>query len=76
VQGSVEARFVKFRYGAADPDILKGVSLKIEAGEFVAMVIKMVGNAEFIPMPDSGRISASEALAGWLVDRMQRQGDS
>jgi ATP-binding cassette, subfamily B, bacterial CvaB/MchF/RaxB len=38
MRGEVEVRSVLFRYGVADPDILRGVSLRVEAGEFVAIV--------------------------------------
>lgn len=34
---SVELKNVHFRYSPSDPDILKGVNLKIEAGEHVAL---------------------------------------
>ncbi|MFZ4122913.1 MAG: ATP-binding cassette domain-containing protein [Caulobacterales bacterium] len=38
IRGAVEARNVSFRYGAADPATLSNTSLKVEAGEFVAIV--------------------------------------
>jgi ATP-binding cassette subfamily B protein RaxB len=36
--GTVELRSVAFRYGVGEADILRGISLKIEAGEMVALV--------------------------------------
>ncbi len=38
IRGAVEARNISFRYGAADPTTLSNISLKVEAGEFVAIV--------------------------------------
>ena len=38
VPGAIELRNVHFKYGAGEPDVLKGVNLKIEAGEMVALV--------------------------------------
>jgi ATP-binding cassette, subfamily B, bacterial CvaB/MchF/RaxB len=38
IRGEVEARNTSFRYGAADPTTLSNISLKVEAGEFVAIV--------------------------------------
>lgn len=37
-RGDIELRQVRFRYGAADPEILKGIDLKIEEGTMVALV--------------------------------------
>ena len=36
VQGNITVRDLSFRYGAADPLVLKDVSLEIKAGEFIA----------------------------------------
>ncbi|MBL4854519.1 MAG: peptidase domain-containing ABC transporter [Robiginitomaculum sp.] len=36
VQGNITVRNLSFRYGAADPLVLKDVSLEIKAGEFIA----------------------------------------
>lgn len=38
VEGSIEVRNLMFRYGAGEAEALKYVSLKIEPGEFVALV--------------------------------------
>jgi ATP-binding cassette subfamily B protein RaxB len=38
VRGAIELRNVGFRYGVGEPDVLRGVNLKIEAGEMVALV--------------------------------------
>lgn len=35
---SIELRNVRFRYGTIEPDVLQGVSLKIEPGEMLALV--------------------------------------
>ena len=37
-EASIELRGVSFRYADGEPDVLRGVSLKIEAGESVAIV--------------------------------------
>nr|WP_230531073.1 peptidase domain-containing ABC transporter [Microvirga roseola] len=37
VQGSVELKGVSFRYADTEPEVLTGVGLKVEAGEFVAI---------------------------------------
>jgi ATP-binding cassette subfamily B protein RaxB len=37
-RGGVQLRNVTFRYGAGDPDVLRGVNLDIEPGEMVALV--------------------------------------
>jgi ATP-binding cassette subfamily B protein RaxB len=38
VSGALELRQVRFRYGAGEPEILKGVDLRIEPGSMVALV--------------------------------------
>lgn len=38
LEGSIELRDVRFAYAAGEPEILKGVNLKIHAGETVAIV--------------------------------------
>lgn len=38
VNGGIELRGVKFRYGAADRYVLNGINLKIEPGSFVALI--------------------------------------
>ena len=38
VRGSIELHNVGFRYGIGEPEVLRGVNLKIEAGEMVALV--------------------------------------
>jgi len=38
VVGAIELRGVRFRYGAGEPEILRGVNLKVEAGSMVAIV--------------------------------------
>jgi ATP-binding cassette subfamily B protein RaxB len=38
VRGAIELHNVTFRYGIGEPDVLKGVNLKIEPGEMVALV--------------------------------------
>jgi ATP-binding cassette, subfamily B, bacterial CvaB/MchF/RaxB len=38
LRGGIELRTVGFRYGAAEPEVLKAVNLEIAAGEMVAMV--------------------------------------
>ncbi len=37
VRGAVELRNVSFRYADTEPEVLSGVDLKVEAGEFVAV---------------------------------------
>jgi ATP-binding cassette subfamily B protein RaxB len=38
LSGALELRNVGFRYGAGEPEVLRGVSLKVEPGEMVALV--------------------------------------
>jgi len=38
LRGEIELRNIGFSYGAGDPDILRGASLKIAAGEMVAVI--------------------------------------
>lgn len=38
VLGEIAVRGVVFRYGTGEPDVLRGVNLKVEAGEMVALV--------------------------------------
>lgn len=38
MKGALELRSVMFRYGAGEPDVLRGVNLKIEPGEMIALV--------------------------------------
>ncbi|MGI9251926.1 MAG: peptidase domain-containing ABC transporter [Pseudohongiellaceae bacterium] len=38
LQGTIELKQIAFRYGQGEPPVLKGVSFKIEPGEFVALV--------------------------------------
>jgi ATP-binding cassette subfamily B protein RaxB len=38
VRGAIELRGIGFRYGAGEPEILRGIDLKVEAGEMVAFV--------------------------------------
>ncbi|HET8749892.1 MAG TPA: peptidase domain-containing ABC transporter, partial [Sphingomicrobium sp.] len=38
VRGAIELHNVTFRYGIGEPEVLKGVNLKIEPGEMVALV--------------------------------------
>ena len=38
VAGAIELRDVAFRYGAGEPDVLRGVNLKVEPGEMIALV--------------------------------------
>jgi ATP-binding cassette subfamily B protein RaxB len=38
VRGAIELRNVGFRYGIGEPEVLRGVSLRIEPGEMVALV--------------------------------------
>jgi ATP-binding cassette subfamily B protein RaxB len=38
IRGEIELRNVGFRYGAGEPEVLRGVNFKIEAGEMVALV--------------------------------------
>ncbi|MGI8932337.1 MAG: peptidase domain-containing ABC transporter, partial [Sphingomicrobium sp.] len=38
IRGAIELRNVGFRYGAGEPEVLRGVSLRIEPGEFVTLV--------------------------------------
>jgi ATP-binding cassette subfamily B protein RaxB len=38
LSGALELRNVGFRYGAGEPEVLRGIRLKVEAGEMVALV--------------------------------------
>lgn len=38
INGMIELRNVTFRYGEGEPEVLRGISLRIEAGEMVALV--------------------------------------
>lgn len=38
VRGAIELRGVSFRYGAGEPEVLRAVSLKVEAGEALVLV--------------------------------------
>lgn len=38
VVGAIELRSVVFRYGAGEPEVLRGVNLKVEPGEMIALV--------------------------------------
>jgi ATP-binding cassette subfamily B protein RaxB len=38
IQGVVELRNIRFRYGVGEPEVLRGVSLKVESGEMVALI--------------------------------------
>jgi ATP-binding cassette subfamily B protein RaxB len=38
IRGEIELRNVGFRYGAGEPEVLRGVNVKIAAGEMVALV--------------------------------------
>lgn len=38
ITGAIELRQVRFRYGSGEPEILKGVDLKVESGTMVALV--------------------------------------
>ena len=75
---SIELRNVRFRYGANEPDVLKGVNLKIEPGEMLALVGPSGGGKTtlmkivmglFIPTEGEvlidGRPLKSYGLANW-----------
>ena len=38
IKGAIELRNLSFRYGSGEADVLRGVSLSVEAGEMVALV--------------------------------------
>lgn len=38
VRGAIELRNVHFRYGIGEPEVLRGINLKVEAGELIALV--------------------------------------
>lgn len=38
IRGEIELRNVHFRYGVGEPEVLRGISIKIAAGEMVALV--------------------------------------
>ena len=38
ITGAIELRNIRFRYGVGEPEVLRGVNLKVEPGEMVALV--------------------------------------
>jgi ATP-binding cassette subfamily B protein RaxB len=81
LRGAVEARGLAFRYGQSEAPVLMGASLKVEPGEFVALVgpsgtgkstlLKLLSGME---KPGAGQVLFDgRPLANWNLGTLRRQ---